>query len=450
MKPNHTIVVLSFYCLIFTCSCTDLEDKSQKKNPSTTKQYNCEDLYAEEIPGQMIVHIDPSCHDMDDSKTCIDSIALDFKNNLHRLLPRYLDNNANTTYPIRQYLQIRECGCGPGIFQISVDPEIDLNGFVSEAEEDLGPRGDYVSFTRNKKLRLIFDNDNKEYCLLDDEKINQPTKGVKVAIIDSGIKGMNSADLNSKLWINTHESNGLPSFDDENNCYTDDINGYNFNNNLSYSIHGAMVAKIASEGIPSDKVSLMDLRIFDGEGNATLFDAMCATKYAIDNGARIINNSWGYYNPSEKVDSAYLHLLEEAASKNILIIAAAGNNGLNTDKCKHYPSGFSDPRFSLGIIISTSFLNSSKDALNSESNYGKSTCTIAANGIHSLLLNGNSYNIEGSSFATPVVTNYAVTQINNKLSLSVNELVDCITNNANDLDLELKSEGALDTTVPCP
>ncbi len=182
---------------------------------------------------------------------------------------------------------------------------------------------------------------------------NYSGAGVKVAIIDSGID-INSPDLKYSLWINYSEKLNN-EIDDDGNGYTDDYYGYNFiDNNADMSPknnHGTQVAGIISAsrnnnlgiaGIaPNAKV--MSLIACDKYG-CPLESVKNAIKYAVDNGANIINLSLGG-DGSLGYDPSYDEVIKYAYDKNVLIVAAAGNGdtegsgtrGQDMDKIKASP-----------------------------------------------------------------------------------------------------------------
>ena len=142
-----------------------------------------------------------------------------------------------------------------------------------------------------------------------------------VAVIDGGIM-VDHDDLKDHMWINEAEYNGQMGIDDDMNGYVDDIHGYNFvrdNGKITADNHGTHVAGTISAvnnngfcgcGIAGgtgrgDGVRLMSLQIFEGDESCYQHQIARGFTYAADNGAVLVNNSWGYDPGSYISDSEY-------------------------------------------------------------------------------------------------------------------------------------------------
>jgi len=169
-------------------------------------------------------------------------------------------------------------------------------------------------------------------------------QGVTVAVIDSGVD-ISHQDLSNNIWGNTGEiaGNGI---DDDGNGYTDDVYGWNFgigqnNNNVlpgtssSGQGHGTHVAgtiAAANNGIGMTGVAynsrIMAIRMgdVDSQGRFTNGGNLAqAIRYAVDNGARVINMSLGWSDSTALRDA-----LAYAASRNVITVSAAGNSSLSS------------------------------------------------------------------------------------------------------------------------
>ena len=122
-------------------------------------------------------------------------------------------------------------------------------------------------------------------------------QNVTVAVIDTGVD-YTHADIASNMWINSGEvpGNGI---DDDKNGYIDDINGWDFvnNDNDPYDdhYHGTHVSGIvlSLQNKARPVIKIMALKFLDYYGYGSTGDAINAIDYAVRNGAKILNNSWG-------------------------------------------------------------------------------------------------------------------------------------------------------------
>lgn len=146
--------------------------------------------------------------------------------------------------------------------------------------------------------------------LLNAWKYTAGDRRVVVAVMDGGIM-CDHPDLKDNMWVNEAEQNGQTGIDDDGNGYVDDIHGYNFvtnSGNVTADDHGTHVAGTISAvnnndyavcGIAggtgnNDGVRLMSIQIFEGEKSCYQHQIVRGFQYAADNGAVLINNSWGY------------------------------------------------------------------------------------------------------------------------------------------------------------
>ncbi|QHV95155.1 S8 family peptidase [Spirosoma endbachense] len=165
--------------------------------------------------------------------------------------------------------------------------------------------------------------------------------------------------------------------------------------------------KLGVMGI-ADAVQIMGVRAVP-DGDERDKDIANAIRYAVDNGAQIINMSFGKdYSPQRKVvEDAERYAL----SKGVLMIHAAGNDGKDIDTAANYPA----PRFIDGssipnvITVGASAEPNNADLVASFSNYGKQTVDVFAPGkdIYSTVPGSKYENNSGTSMASPVVAGVA-------------------------------------------
>jgi len=166
---------------------------------------------------------------------------------------------------------------------------------------------------------------------------------VVIAVLDSGVD-LGHPDLSSRLWTNPGETpnNGR---DDDGNGKVDDVHGWHFYQNCASGScgpyenhivrddngHGTHVTGIAAadtgNGIGIASVSwgalAMTVKVLDEYGEGYYSDVALGIRYATDNGARIINLSFGGAQPSQLLQEA----VDYAHQRGVLVIASAGNDG---------------------------------------------------------------------------------------------------------------------------
>ena len=148
-----------------------------------------------------------------------------------------------------------------------------------------------------------------------------------VAVLDEGVM-YTHPDLAPNMWCNPGETSQGAKTDGDGNGYEGDLHGYNFveeSGNITWSDandsgHGTHVAgTIAAannngigvsgvaggDGTPNSGVKIMSCQIFSGQNSVTLAGEARAIKYAADNGAVILQCSWGYNSSESSELSGY-------------------------------------------------------------------------------------------------------------------------------------------------
>ncbi|MCX6316935.1 MAG: S8 family peptidase [Bacteroidetes bacterium] len=203
--------------------------------------------------------------------------------------------------------------------------------------------------------------------------------------------------------------------------YTDFNDKFYGNNNVMVSnksaLHGTHVSGIIAasrnngvgiNGV-ADNVRIMSLRaVPDGDEHDK--DIALAIRYAVDNGAQVINMSFGKsFSPEKKwVDEAVRY----AESKGVLMVHAAGNDAKNLDSSYNYPTPqmLTGPRPNNWITVGASGDPKAGGLTASFSNYGKNEVDVFAPGvkIYATVPGGNTYrDLQGTSMASPVVAGLA-------------------------------------------
>jgi len=235
------------------------------------------------------------------------------------------------------------------------------------------------------------------------------SKSIIVAVIDTGVD-YEHEDLAANMWINDGETPGNGE-DDDGNGYVDDVYGYDFFDNDgdpmdSTGEHGTHCAgtiggvgnnSVGVAGV-NWQVKIMALRFIGPFGGPT-DAAIEAVQYAVKMNAKLTSNSWGGGGYSQALYDA----INAAKNANQLFVAAAGNDGMDTDVTPHYPSSYD-----LENIISVAATDRN-DLLASFSNYGTNTVDLSAPGVEILsTVPGNGYDrFQGTSMACPHVAGAA-------------------------------------------
>ena len=281
-------------------------------------------------------------------------------------------------------------------------------------------------------------------------------QGVTVAVIDSGVD-ISHQDLSNNIWRNTREiaGNGI---DDDRNGYVDDIHGWNFgigqnNNNVlpgtssSGQGHGTHVAgtiAAANNGIGMTGVAynsrIMAIRMgnvnsqnqFTNPGNLAQ-----AIRYAVDNGARVINMSLGWTDSTALRDA-----LAYAASRNVITVSSAGNSSLSSPGTPaHYATQYG---FSVGAVNSSRTIASFSNLAGTNS----SMQHVMAPGVNVYsTLPGNRYgNSSGTSMAAPHVAGVVALMLGANPNLTHAQVRSILTSSATRLSQSSSSLGVSTVT----
>ncbi|MBI2495592.1 MAG: S8 family serine peptidase, partial [Candidatus Omnitrophica bacterium] len=190
---------------------------------------------------------------------------------------------------------------------------------------------------------------------------------IVVAVVDSGLDYYHP-DISANVWVNPREipNNGI---DDDGNGYVDDVRGFDFVNSrdangdgdyddpgdvndpdpMDDEGHGTYVAgTIAAVGhnhlgmigvAPQTKI--MPLKALDREGNGDSERFARALRYAAQNGARVINNSWGCTHVERSIPIEE-EAVREAYGHGAVVIFAAGNSHNDVELCS--PQNMTNPK----------------------------------------------------------------------------------------------------------
>ncbi len=176
-------------------------------------------------------------------------------------------------------------------------------------------------------------------------------------------------------------------------------------------VAGIIAAKrgngIGMDGV-ADNVRIMSIRAVPN-GDERDKDIANAIRYAVDNGAKIINMSFGKsYSPDKKaVDEA----MQYAASKNVLLIHAAGNDAKNLDNETNFPTKMTldGKKINSWLEIGAASWGDANNFVGDFSNYGKKSVDLFAPGvdIYATTPNQKYESLSGTSMAAPVTSGVA-------------------------------------------
>jgi hypothetical protein len=253
-----------------------------------------------------------------------------------------------------------------------------------------------------------------------------------IAIVDDGLD-INHIDLKDNLWVNDLELNGLPGVDDDGNFIIDDSLGYDFGNfdadaspnDLTWH-HGTHVSGIAGAvtnnvtGVASIGYNARLMAVKGSSSNLFVSNGYEAIAYAADNGADVINLSWG--SPTESITEA--NTIMYANFLNTVVVAAAGNTN---DATVNFPAAY--PHV---ISVANTTTNDTKA---NGTTYGQwiDVCAPGTN-IYSTIP-GNGFGLmSGTSMASPLVAGLVGLMRTFNPLLTPDQIEDCIKNNTDNID----------------
>lgn len=308
---------------------------------------------------------------------------------------------------------------------------------------------------------------------------NSPNEDVQTAAkIIHNVKdqGMEVKSIDWLIQVATEEFNSQKAKDEDNvkymynpdynartiigDNYTDFANRYYGNNIVGgdFSFHGTHVSGIIGaernngigvDGI-ADNVALMALKVVP-DGDERDKDVANAIRYAVDNGAEVINMSFGKgYSPEKYlVDDAFKY----AAKHDVLLVAGAGNESANVDVTPSFPNDTYAKKCLFGPRGANNLVNvgalspeGGEQSIAEFSNYGKKNVDVFAPGvyIYSTTPNGEYEFASGTSMASPVVAGLAAMIRSRYPKLSAPQVKDVLIRSARKLPSKVIQPGTYD------
>ena len=195
---------------------------------------------------------------------------------------------------------------------------------------------------------------------------------VVVAVLDTGVK-YDQEDLATNMW------NGGASFPNH---------GFDFVNNdndpKDLNGHGTHIAGVIGASGNNNlgatgvcwKASIMAVRVLDAAGSGTTAEIIQGINFAVSHGAKVINMSFG----GGGIDPALSDAVTNAQTHDVVIVVAAGNDGVNNDLSGNatFPCNFTQPNLICVAALDQSY------ALPNFSNWGATSVDVGAPGTNIL------------------------------------------------------------------
>lgn len=237
-------------------------------------------------------------------------------------------------------------------------------------------------------------NANQAFDIID-HPTNGITRDVTVAILDTGVDYRHS-DLKNQMWRNSAGQYGYDFYNRDTDPFDDHF-------------HGTHVAGIAAAqknngngiaGVMGSRVKIMAVKVLGSTGSGRMEDIANGINWAADNGADIINMSLGGQGTSTVIETA----LKYAASKGVVILAAAGNSNKQIGTTTFFIPAAYAPR--VNGMLAVGSVDAVYKTRSGFSNYGADYVEISApgsNGIYATLPAEKYGTLNGTSMATPAV-----------------------------------------------
>jgi subtilisin family serine protease len=317
---------------------------------------------------------------------------------------------------------------------LELAPDADLSQALSEYRSN--PNVEWAEPTRVLQIQGV-PNDPVYPALWGMTKIQAASawdlaqgNGILVAVVDTGVDHSHP-DLAANIWSNPGEIPGN-SVDDDGNGYVDDVRGWNFVSNTNAPTDGhshgthvsGTIAAVGNNGVgvigvaPSAKI--MGIKGLGNDGSGYDADLAQGILYAADNGADVINMSWGGTGDSPVIEEA----IRYAHSLGVVLVAAAGNSAI--DASQFLPAKYA-------AVVTVSAFNSA-DVMASFSNFG-TKIDVAGPGvsIQSTVPGGYYSSYNGTSMACPHVAGLAALVLSQHPSLTNEQVRQVIRRTADDV-----------------
>lgn len=278
---------------------------------------------------------------------------------------------------------------------------------------------------------------------------SNPQQSVKVAVMDTGLD-FDHNRLSNALWMNDAQS-----------CLPNALFGYDFTSGENGGVygdpepedndgHGTSVNGMIVEDFPNDiQLELMNIKFYENN-QGSLFDAVCGIYFAVDEGAKVMNLSWGF--ESSQYPTILADALNYAAANDVLIITSAGNTSKNNDDIQKYPANLNIPNMIVVTAYHEEQLEDRKRLANYAS-YGVNRVDLAAAGyVETTGLANGMTTTAGTSLAAPAVARTAAIIRATYPNLNAGQVKSCILQSVDIVEgLPVATEGILnhDAALAC-
>ena len=300
----------------------------KRRNFRTSKSYNGADVVERDLSRLCLVKIEPDA-----------SRAQDADYNIHALTQELID-----TFNAMEDVEFAEPNFIAYALGVETPSLQDTKTPSYEGDETRDPGYKYFGYKTYKKEPYYSQqwgigatNIDGLWQAYEDGLDETPEKERPIiAILDTGVD-ITHPDLEANIWTNPNEIGN--NYDDDGNGFKDDIHGWDFVNKTGdvrdYNSHGTHCAGIAAavgnngKGIAgaNPNAYIMPVTVMQSNGTGAISTLIEGIGYAKNNGADVISMSIGTY--------AYSIALEQAlaqAYQSSVLVAAAGNDGLNIDE----------------------------------------------------------------------------------------------------------------------
>ncbi|MGB5960268.1 MAG: S8 family peptidase [Coleofasciculaceae cyanobacterium] len=254
-------------------------------------------------------------------------------------------------------------------------------------------------------------------------------QGVVVAVVDTGVD-YTHPDLANNIWVNSGEvaDNGI---DDDGNGYIDDVRGWNFvdsdNNPMDLNGHGTHVSgTIAAEnnnfgitGVAYNS-TIMPVRVLSSEGDGERDNIASGIRYAVDNGANVINLSLGGGYSSEIQDA-----IAYATELGSVVVMASGNEGSTQPIA---PASSADQ---FGVTVGAVTRSRAIASFSNQAGLPVINYVVApGDNIYSTYLNNSYRYLDGTSMAAPHVSGAVALMLSANPNLTPADVQSLVTQTA--------------------